>query len=101
MILTYRGTTMEIKVLEQTKNKLVFRVEGEDHTILNLLKEELWNDDKVKVSAYRVDHPLTGVPEMTVEVMQGNDPKKALTEAVKRLTKKLDAYADGFKTALK
>lgn len=81
---------MNITILEESKAKIVFKVEGEDHTILNILKEELWNDDSVKVAAYQMEHPLVGIPEMTVEVKSGSDAKKAVEEAVKRLNKKLD-----------
>ena len=45
---------MEIKILEETKNKLRFHVEGEDNTFLNLLKEELWKDKAVKIAAYKL-----------------------------------------------
>lgn len=81
---------MNIEILEESKNKITFKVEGEDHTILNLLKEELWKDDNVKLAAYKVEHPLIGVPDMTVEVKAGNDVKKVIEDAVKRLVKKLD-----------
>jgi DNA-directed RNA polymerase subunit L len=88
---------MEIKILEETKNKLKFVVKDEDHTVLNMLKEELWKDENVKISAYRIDHPLVGVPEMTVEATQGNNPRKAISDAVKRLNKKLDKLQEEFK----
>jgi DNA-directed RNA polymerase subunit L len=92
---------MEIKILEETKNKIKFQVEGEDNTLLNLLKEELWKEKSVKIAAYRISHPNTGIPEMTVEVTQGNDPKKAVSDAVKRLIKSLDKLKDEFKEAAK
>ena len=42
---------MNIEILEETKQKLVFKLKGEDHTILNLLRQELWNDEAVKIAA--------------------------------------------------
>jgi DNA-directed RNA polymerase subunit L len=92
---------MDIEILEETKNKLHFKIKGEDHTILNLLKEELWKDKNVKTAAYRMDHPLIGIPEMIVEVTQGNDPKKAIKDAVKRIEKNLDKLKDEFKSQIK
>jgi len=96
-----RGLTMDIEILEETKNSIHFKLNGEDHTVLNLLKEELWNDKNVKISAYKMDHPLVGIPEMTVEVSQGNEPRKAIADAIKRLDKKLDTFKEGFKSTLK
>ena len=92
---------MEIEILEETKNKINFKVKGEDHTVLNLLKEELWNDKNVKIASYKMEHPLVGIPEMTVEVAPGSDPKKAISDAVKRLGKTLDKFKDDFKANIK
>jgi DNA-directed RNA polymerase subunit L len=95
------GNNMDIEILEETKNKIHFKVKGEDHTILNLLKEELWKDNNVKAAAYRMDHPLIGIPEMTVEVTQGNDPRKAIKDAVKRIEKSIEKLKTEFKAQIK
>ena len=75
---------MEIKFIEKTKNKVLFELIGVDHTFCNQLKEELWNDSDVKVSAYRKKHPLVSVPEFIVETAKG-DVLDALIAAVKRI----------------
>jgi len=78
---------MEIDILEDKKKRLVFELKGEDHTLCNVLREELWNDKSVKVSAYNIRHPLVGVPKFIIET-DGEDPKKALKDALKRLKSK-------------
>lgn len=85
---------MEIKVLEGKKNRLVIEIKGEGHTFCNALKKELWNDSHVKIAAYKIEHPLVGIPKLIVETDGKEMPKKALTEAAKRLGK----LADKFKT---
>jgi len=87
---------MEIKVLEEKKNKLVVSIKGETHTLCNALVKELWNDKHVKAAGYRIDHPLAGVPNLMVET-DGADPKKAINSAADRLAKS----ADEFKKAAK
>ena len=77
---------MNIKVLEKSKNKLLFEIEGETHTFCNILKEELWKDEAVVVSAYKKEHPLIGTPTMIVET-KGKSAIDALKDAVKRLKK--------------
>ena len=47
---------MEIKIIEDKKNRMLFNVEGGSHTLCNILKEELWNDSNVKVSSYSIRH---------------------------------------------
>ena len=78
---------MEIEVLEQSKTKLKFNIKGEDYTILNLLKEELWQDKNTKIAAYRVAHPLVGTPEMNVEVNPSSDVKKVIKNTKRHLEK--------------
>ncbi|MBI4738949.1 DNA-directed RNA polymerase subunit L [Candidatus Woesearchaeota archaeon] len=48
---------MELKILEETKTKLVIDMTGEDHTLCNMLKKELWKNKHVKVAGYNIDHP--------------------------------------------
>jgi len=78
---------MEVKILEDSKKKLVFELIGEGHTLCNSLRDELWSDKSVTVSAYNISHPLVGIPKFMVET-DGKDPKKALKDALSRLKKK-------------
>ena len=87
---------MELKVVEHTKKKIVFDIIGADHTFSNSLKKELWNDKSIKVSAYRVEHPLIGIPRFIIETSD-KEPEKALLDAVKRLGKKNEQFLEAFK----
>ena len=79
---------MEINILEDKKARLVFELKGEGHTLCNALREELWNDKAVTVSAYNISHPIVGVPKFIIETDGKEEPKKALKAAIKRLKKK-------------
>lgn len=89
---------MEIKVIEESKKKLVFEILGESHTLANLLEKELWEDKDVIAAGYHIDHPLFGVPRMVVEAP---DPRKALEKAIKRLKKKNTDFAKALKSKVK
>jgi len=82
---------MEFTVVEETKTKMVFQLKGETHTFCNLLKDELLNTKSVVTAAYRVDHPLTGIPQFLVET-KGAEPRKALKEALASIKKKAEAF---------
>jgi DNA-directed RNA polymerase subunit L len=88
--------TMEIKILENKKTKMIVEIHGETHTFCNALKRELRNDKHVKTAGYNIDHPFVGVPKLVVETDSSESPKKALAEATKRLEK----TADGLKQAI-
>ena len=89
---------MEIKVIEESKKKLIFEIIGESHTLANLLEKELWEDKDVVAAGYHINHPLFGVPRMIVEAP---DPRKALEKAIKRLKKRNADFAKAFKSKAK
>ncbi|MFH0868258.1 MAG: DNA-directed RNA polymerase subunit L [Candidatus Woesearchaeota archaeon] len=78
---------MEIKVLEDKKNTLVFETDGMGNTYLNILKTELWNDNHVKVATFAIKHPQASKPKFILETDGDEDPKAALTSAIGRLKK--------------
>ena len=77
---------MEIKVVEDKKNRFVFETEGIGHTYLNSLKAELWNDSHVKVATYAIKHPQASKPKFILET-DGESPKVVISSAVGRLKK--------------
>ena len=87
---------MEVKILEETKNKIRVAVEGATHTLCNALAKELQKDSHVNGAGYAIEHPLKGIPELIVET-DGADPRKAVLSAVKKLSKQ----AADFKKAAK
>ncbi|MAG60194.1 DNA-directed RNA polymerase subunit L [archaeon] len=83
---------MKLTVVEETKTKMVFSIEGETHTFCNLLKEEIRNVKGVEISVYKIDHPLVGVPKFQVET-KGVEPRKAVKEALKSIQKMSKDFA--------
>ena len=86
---------MEIKVLKQEKNKIEFEVIGEDHTLCNAIRKELWSFDETDVSAYRIEHSLISEPVMLVETNKG-DPVNVVLKANESLKKKIKEFKDEF-----
>jgi len=66
-----------------------FRIIGEDHTLCNVLREALLKNEKVKVAAYRIDHPLLDRkrPMFIINTDGTISPKDALLEAIKNIKK--------------
>lgn len=91
---------MEIKIKEETKNKIIFEITGEDHTFSNLLRKELWNDPHVKASAYNIDHPLVGQPCFVLQT-DGEDPKKILQTTSKKIQKQLEKLKEEINNKIK
>jgi len=92
---------MEIKVIEEKKNRLTFELPGKTHTFCNILKEELLNDKHVKISSYAVEHPLISSPRMIVETDGDETPKASLAAACQRLKKTNDKVRKDFQKEAK
>jgi len=88
---------METKILEESKDSLKVEIQGEDHTLANALRKELWSDSHVKITGYNIEHPLIGNPVLIVETDGKEEPKKALVSAVERLKKRNSEFLVKFK----
>lgn len=86
---------MEIKFIEKSKNKVLFELTDVDHTFCNQLKEELWNNPDVNVSAYKKEHPLVSVPQFIVETAKGD-----AVDVLVATAKKIEATNKKFLSAL-
>lgn len=78
---------MNIEVLENTDQQVRFVLDGAGHTFCNHLKHELYNDESIDVAAYKVDHPLTGIPSFILHTKKKAKLKNILADATKRIKK--------------
>ena len=92
---------MEIKILDDKKNKFVIEVKGADHTLCNALKTELWSDKHVKIATYSIRHPQISVPQMIIETDGEESPRNALINAVERLHKINARFKKEFSAAIR
>ncbi len=90
---------MELQLIEKTKNSVVFKIKGEDHTFCNILTKELWNDKDTELAGYRIEHSLTEDPIVTLHTKK--DPIKALQDAAERIKKQHKEFKDKFGSIVK
>ena len=88
---------MIVKVLKDEKNHL--EIELNNLTMAELLRNCLWEDDSVKFSAWRREHP-TKNPVLIVKT-EGKTAKKAVADCIERIDKMADKIAEQFKKAKK
>jgi len=87
---------MEIKILDDKKNKMIFEIKGADHTLCNALKKEIAEDKHVKISSYSIRHPQISLPQMIVETDGEITPKSAVMSAVGRVQKDNEKFRKEF-----
>lgn len=72
---------MNVRVRKYTERELVLTIEGEDHTLANLLAKSALSNPHTKLATYVVEHPLVGTPVLRI-VTDGTDPIQVLKEVV-------------------
>jgi DNA-directed RNA polymerase subunit L len=75
---------MNIKIVEDTKGRVVFEIIGGDNTLSNILKETIAKQKGVTACAYNIEHPLVSNPKFIVEA---DNAGKAITAAIDALKK--------------
>ncbi len=82
-----------MKIVKEEDEKFVFEVTGESHTICNILRKRLMEQDDIKSAAYDITHPLVGQPEFEVN---SSNPR----ESIARATDTVKEEAAEFKEAV-
>ncbi len=91
---------MEIRIIREEENVLEFELPSEDHTFCNLLVNILNKNPHVRFAAYKIEHPLIGVPQIIVRTDGIKKPKEVLMEASKEIESIYTIIKDKFLATL-
>jgi len=80
---------MIIKVLELEANKARLIIQGEGHTFMNALTDEILRDPAVDVAKYTIEFQFSD-PELLVTTKGKKDPLTVIRDACKRISKNCD-----------
>jgi DNA-directed RNA polymerase subunit L len=80
---------MIVKVLELESNKARLVIQGEGHTFMNALCDEILRDPSVDVAKYIIEFQFSD-PELLVTTKGKKDPAVVIRDACKRLSKNCD-----------
>ena len=92
---------MKVNVLKRTDNELKIEVEGEGHSLLNLLQKTLLEDDSIEMAGYHVPHPLFDRGIVYVHTKEQKDPEEVMKEATKKVLGLSKQFQKSFKKASK
>lgn len=87
--------SMNIKVLEDSKEKLFIEFEDETETITNLLATQVWREGG-EAAAVR-EHPFIENPKL---IVMGGNGKKLLGKASTAIEEQCEEFKEEFKRAL-
>lgn len=83
---------MEIRVLKKDRNEVLIEVEGEDHTLGNLVAKEAIKHPAVKNAYYSMPHPLQKKIELYILVDENSDLNTVIKEVFSNIKKYLDDF---------
>ncbi len=92
---------MKVKLIEKSKNELKVEVQGEGHTLLNLLQSELLADKNVEMTGYTVPHILVDAAILYVKTKGKVLPLQAIVKATKAMDVKANDFLTNFEKTTK
>ena len=92
---------MKVQVLKKTANELKIEIEGEGHSLCNVLQKFLIEDDTVDMAGYTVPHPLFSHAIVYVRTKERRKPEDAIKDAVKKIRAQDKEFKRSFEKALK
>lgn len=90
---------MELKIIDKTDEEMHLEIIGENHTLLNMLKSTLLDDERVEIATYDMKHVSISDPILFVKT-NGVDPIDVVKDAANSLISQCDDFVSVFKTAI-
>ncbi|XP_042904194.1 DNA-directed RNA polymerase II subunit RPB11-a [Parasteatoda tepidariorum] len=93
----------KITIEKDTKvpNAAIFTVNKEDHTLGNMIKNQLLKDPNVLFAGYKNPHPLEYKFLLRVQTVMEYSPQEAFTNAITDLISELSLLEERFKEAVR
>ncbi|XP_044757789.1 DNA-directed RNA polymerase II subunit RPB11 [Coccinella septempunctata] len=82
-------------------NAAIFTVNKEDHTLGNMIRNQLLKDPNVLFAGYKVPHPLEHKFVIRIQTTADYSPQDALMHALSDLLSELALFDERFKEAIK
>lgn len=82
-------------------NANIFTINKEDHTLGNLIRNQLLHDPDVLFAGYKMPHPLEHRVILRIQTTEEYSPYEALSNAITDLLAELSLFEERFKDAAK
>lgn len=81
---------------EKIPNAALYKINAEDHTVGNVLRMALLENDKVTFASYQHPHPTDTHIILKIQCKQGTEPTRALEDSITKVRSQLDKLKDVF-----
>ena len=93
-----------VKILKEEKeqNSYTFTIEKEDHTLGNMLTDQLLQEPRVQFAGYRIEHPTKDIIHIRVKVsIFESNPYTLIKSPVAELIRNVDSLTEQFKAQVR
>jgi DNA-directed RNA polymerase subunit L len=90
---------MELKILEKSDDEMKMEIAGESHTLLNMLKIILLEDERVHTASYDMKHVTVSEPILFIKT-ENADPIDVVKDAVAKLITDCEEFTTVFNKAV-
>ncbi|UEC43216.1 MAG: DNA-directed RNA polymerase subunit L [Methanothrix sp.] len=87
---------MSVKILKKTDEELLLEFEGESHTLLNLLRTDLLEDERVLIATYDAKFPMMTNPIFRLKT-RDVDPVVLMRAAANRIAGISEEFEEEFR----
>ena len=94
---------ISVKRVDGDKYNATYSFLNEDHTLGNLLRNQIIKNNHVEFCAYSVPHPSEPIMNVRIQCYDdesGNDTKKTMNHGLKRISKMCDVLTEKFEKSL-
>lgn len=91
---------MKLRIIEESKNLLRIELEGEGHTLCNLLQDKLLEEDGVEIAGYDKHHPLAEQSILYVRTEGETSARRVLIAAAEKALKTTEEFRGIFEKEL-
>jgi len=88
------STALKIRILKRTDKSVEIELEGEDHTMVNLIAKYAIKKPGVIYASYIMSHPLVGNPVIVVTTDGSRDPLDIIEEVLRDIISDAKAFAE-------
>jgi DNA-directed RNA polymerase subunit L len=90
---------LRVNTIKRAGSELRIEIEGEGHTLCNLLQNTLLKDRSVEMAGYDVPHPLTQKAVLYIKARKEHNPEKALERALRKISEMTDEFLQKLREA--
>nr|CAD7570296.1 unnamed protein product [Timema californicum] len=100
----YYETNLFSRVIKEQDTKVpnaaIFTINKEDHTLGNMIRNQLLKDPNVLFAGYKLPHPLEHKFILRIQTTPDYTPQDALTSAITDLLAELSLFEERFKVCV-